>query len=150
MGIQDLLSEKLIKDDLKSENKYQAIEELLDLLVADKKVIDRDACLKDLIEREEFLSTGLEHGAAVPHTKTAAVTELTVSIGVSRKGLDFTCVDGKPAHFIFLVVSPLNTAGPHIQMLAQISRNFKNEEVGQRIMAAENSQEIMQIINDFS
>ena len=150
MGIQDLLSEKLIKDDLKSEDKYRVIEELLDLLVVEKKVTDREACLKDLIEREQFLSTGLENGAAVPHAKTAAVTELMVSFGVSRQGLDFTCVDGKPAHFIFLVVSPLNTAGPHIQMLAQISRNFRNEEVGQRIMAAENSHEILQIINDFS
>jgi mannitol/fructose-specific phosphotransferase system IIA component (Ntr-type) len=35
-------------------------------------------------------------------------------------------------------------------MLAQISRNFKNEDAGKKIMAAENSQEIMQIINDFS
>jgi fructose-specific phosphotransferase system IIA component len=150
MGIQDLLNERLIKDDLKGENKYQVIEELLDLLVAEKKVTDRDACLKDLIEREQFLSTGLEHGLAVPHAKTAAVSELMVSFGVSRQGLDFTSLDGKPAHFIFLVVSPLNTAGPHIQLLAQISRNFKNEEIGRKIMAAEDSQEIMQIINDFS
>jgi fructose-specific phosphotransferase system IIA component len=150
MGIQNLLNEKLINDDLKSENKYQVIEELLDLLVAQNKVTDRDACLRDLIEREQFLSTGLEHGAAVPHAKTAAVTELMVSFGISRQGLDFSCLDGKPAHFIFLLVSPLNTAGPHIQMLAQISRNFKNEDAGKKIMAAENSQEIMQIINDFS
>jgi fructose-specific phosphotransferase system IIA component len=149
MGIQDLLTENLIKSDLSGENKYQVIEELLDLLVSENKIDDRETCLKDLNEREQYLSTGLENGLAIPHAKTTAVNELLISFGISRTGLDFASLDGKPAHFIFLVISPRDVAGPHIQILAQLSRNFKSDDLAPKIMSAQNNQEILNIIKEF-
>jgi len=149
MGIGDLLSEELIAEDLKGKDKFQVIEELLDLLVKNGKVHDRETALKDLIEREQYLSTGLENGLAVPHAKTAAASELMVSFGLSRPGLDFDSLDGKPAHFLFLVLSPRDTSGPHIKILAQITRNFRDEAVGQKLLQAKNKQEILEIIRDF-
>jgi len=149
MGIQDLLTENLIKSELSGENKYQVIEELLDLLVAENKIEDRETCLKDLNEREQYLSTGLENGLAIPHAKTIAVNELLISFGISRNGLDFASLDGKPAHFIFLVISPRDVAGPHIQILAQLSRNFKSDDLAEKMMSAQNNQEILNIIQDF-
>ncbi len=149
MGIGDLLSEELIAEDLQGKDKFQVIEELLDLLVKSGKVQDRETALKDLIEREQYLSTGLENGLAVPHAKTSAARELMVSFGLSRAGLDFDSLDGKPAHFLFLVLSPRDTSGPHIKILAQITRNFRDEAVGQKLLQAKNKQEILQIIRDF-
>ena len=149
MGIQELLSENLIKSDLSGENKYQVIEELLDLLVAEHKIMDKETCLRDLNEREQYLSTGLENGLAIPHAKTIAADQLIISFGISRAGLDFNSLDGKPAHFIFLVISPRDVAGPHIQILAQISRNFKSDDLADRMLAAQNEQEILTIVKEF-
>lgn len=149
MGIEEILTENLIIDDLQGENKYQVIEELLDLLVKGGKMQDRETCLQDLVEREQYLSTGLENGLAVPHAKSSATTELLVSFGLSRKGLDFDSLDGKPAHFIFLVVSPRDTSGPHIKILAQITRNFRDGSMGKQIMEADDKQAILQIFKNF-
>jgi fructose-specific phosphotransferase system IIA component len=149
MGIQELLTKNLIKSDLSGENKYQVIEELLDLLVAEHKIVDKETCLRDLNEREQYLSTGLENGLAIPHAKTIASDQLLISFGISRAGLDFNSLDGKPAHFIFLVISPRDVAGPHIQILAQISRNFKSDDLVERILAAPNEQEILTIVKEF-
>jgi fructose-specific phosphotransferase system IIA component len=149
MGIQDLLTENLIKSNLSGENKYQVIEELLDLLVSENKIEDRETCLRDLNEREQYLSTGLENGLAIPHAKTTAVNELLISFGISRTGLDFASLDGKPAHFIFLVISPRDVAGPHIQILAQLSRNFKSDDLAEKLISAESNQEILNIIKEF-
>ncbi len=149
MGIEDLLTEDLISDRLEGKSKYDVIEELLDLLITTGKVQDRHTCLEDLIEREQYLSTGLESGLAVPHAKTAAVSELLVSFGLNHQGLDFDSLDGKPAHFIFLVISPRDTSGPHIKILAQITRNFREGEVGQKILGSRSRKEILEVIKSF-
>lgn len=149
MSIGSLLSESLIDDNLSGSHKYVVIEKLLELLVKNNNIRDKQTCLNDLIEREQLLSTGLENGLAVPHAKSSAAENLVVSFGLCREGLDFGTLDGKPAHFIFLVVSPLNTSGPHIKMLAQITRNFRELEIGEKLLAAKNKKEILSIIQDF-
>ncbi len=149
MGIGDLISEDLIEPSLKGKDKYQVIEELLDLLVKKGEVKDREKALKDLIEREQYLSTGLEKGLAVPHAKSDAVDKLLVSLGISQRGLDFDSLDGKPAHFIFLVLSPRDISGPHIKILAQITRNFRDGDIGERLMNARDKKEILEIIKSF-
>lgn len=149
MGIDELLTEDLVCENLKGKNKYEVIEELLDLLVKNDKIVSRESCLKDLFEREQYLSTGLEKGLAVPHAKSSAVKELLVSFGLSRDGLDFQSLDGKPAYFIFLVLSPRDTSSPHIKILAQITRNFREGDLGQRILAAPGRKEIFEIIKNF-
>ncbi|GAB4369766.1 MAG: PTS sugar transporter subunit IIA [Calditrichia bacterium] len=149
MSIGELLTEELIIPDLKGKNKYAVIEELLQVLVDNGKVRDPDEALQVLVEREQYLSTGLENGLAVPHAKSASVNELLVSFGLSREGLDFDSLDGKPAHYIFLVLSPRDTSGPHIKILAQITRNFREGGIGPQIMNAKNSREILEIIRQF-
>jgi len=146
MDTVDLLDESLITLSLKATDKYQAIEELLDLLVRAGKVKDRELALKDLIEREQYLSTGLENGLAVPHAKTDAVDTVLLAFGLSRQGIEFESVDGKPAHFIFLVLSPRETSGPHIRILAQITRMFKDPDVPQQMMNAKSPSDIIEII----
>ena len=149
MSIGELLTEDLIQPDLKGQNKYEVIEELLDLLVSNGNIKERKTALQDLLEREQYLSTGLESGLAVPHAKSAAAHELMVSFGISHSGLDFDSLDGKPANFIFLVISPRDTSGPHIKILAQITRNFREGEVNRKFLEAKTQEEIMEIIQNF-
>ena len=146
MDTVDLLDESLITLSLTAKDKYKAIEELLDLLVKAGKVKNREQALKDLIEREEYLSTGLENGLAVPHAKTDAVDGVLLAFGLSKEGIEFESVDGKPAHYIFLVLSPRETSGPHIRILAQITRLFKHPDVPQKIMNAKTPSEVIEII----
>jgi fructose-specific phosphotransferase system IIA component len=149
MAIGDLLTADLIKESLNGANKYDVIEELLDLLVNNGDVIDRQLALDDLFEREHYLSTGLENGLAVPHAKSSAVNKLMVAFGLSKQGLDFDSLDGKPAFFIFLVLSPRDTSGPHIKILAQISRNFREEKTSEELLQASSREQILEIIRSF-
>ncbi|MCB0260067.1 MAG: PTS sugar transporter subunit IIA, partial [Calditrichaeota bacterium] len=65
MNLLELLQKSLVKMDLGNGNKFQIIEELLDVAVANGQVSNRELALKDLIEREQYLSTGFENGLAV-------------------------------------------------------------------------------------
>jgi len=146
MNLHEHLPGSHIISDLKGETKFQIIEELLDQLHENKKIQNRDLALEDVLARESYLSTGLENGLAIPHAKTDGVTELIASIGVKKEGVDFESLDGKPAKLIFLVLSPRDTSGPHIQALAIIARTLKDRNIRDQLANAANPQDIAAII----
>lgn len=149
MSLNDLLDADLITINLGEGNKFQIIEELLDLAVSAGKVRNRERALKDLIEREQYLSTGFENGLAVPHAKSEAVSEMVLTFGLSKEGVDFDSLDGKPTHFIFLLISPMDTSGPHIQTLAMLARNFQKPDTITKLKNASDVEKIIQILKDF-
>lgn len=149
MQIVDYLSAEKIVADLSSDDKYEIIEQLLDVLVASGAITDRQKALQDLIEREDYLSTGLENGLAIPHAKTEAVEEVAIAFGVHKKGMDFDSLDGDPTNFVFLLLSPMDTSGPHIKMLAKIALNFQEDETLVKLSSAETPQDYLKIFNEF-
>lgn len=149
MSLDDLLDASLITIQLGEGNKFQIIEELLDLAVNAGKVYNRERALKDLIEREQYLSTGFENGLAVPHAKSEAVSEMVLVFGLNKEGVDFDSLDGKPTHFIFLLLSPMDTSGPHIQTLALLARNFQKPDTINMLKNAVSVDEIIRILKDF-
>jgi PTS system fructose-specific IIC component len=149
MKLSELLTENLITAELTGNTKFQLIEELLDLLHEGGMISDRELALKDVLAREGYLSTGLENGLAIPHAKTDGVSELVMSFGVKKDGVDFESLDNKPAHLIFLVLSPRDTSGPHIRALASITKNLKDAEKRKALLNAKSDDEIKKIFDKF-
>lgn len=70
--------------------------------------------------------------------------------GIKKEGIDFDSLDAKPANLIFLVLSPKNTSGPHIQALALISRNLSIIKNRESLKSASSVNEIAKIFASFS
>ena len=71
---------------------------------------------------------------------------MLISFGLSRQGIDFESIDGRPTHIFFLLLTPESSAGLHLKLLARISRLLKNEDFKGRLLQATNSQEILDVI----
>jgi Kef-type K+ transport system membrane component KefB/mannitol/fructose-specific phosphotransferase system IIA component (Ntr-type) len=106
---------------LKARDKEAAIRELVMSLVQAGRITDQDAVLTAVLERERSMSTGMQHGVAIPHGRSDGVTGLSVAVGIVPEGLDFQSLDGEATTIIFLVVSPKDNPGPHLQVLAGIA-----------------------------
>ena len=89
MALIDKITENVVKVPLESSTKPEVLKELLHLLVANGQVKDEASVYDSLLERESLGSTGLENGIAVPHTKTAAVNDLQIAIGIAPDGIEF-------------------------------------------------------------
>jgi fructose-specific phosphotransferase system IIA component len=131
---------------MNSRDKPGAIEELVDLLCSAYRLRDREAILEAILSREEKASTGIGMGLAVPHAKTAVVDKLYVAFGLSPEGIDFNSADGEKSHLFFIMVSPKDRTGPHIQALAGISRLVKHEEVREGLMSCRDAKELLSFI----
>jgi PTS system nitrogen regulatory IIA component len=147
MKICDVLDKKSILPDLKARNKLGVLEELV-VPVAEIAGVTQKELTKVLMDRERLGSTGIGGGIGIPHGKMKNLESLVLGFGLSRKGVDFESLDGQPTHIFFLLVTPENSTGLHLKLLARISRILKNDPFKSRLLEASDSNEILGIIKD--
>ena len=147
MKILDVLLKEAILSDLKANDKKGVLEELV-TPVARIADINHDYLVKVLMERERLGSTGIGEGIGIPHGKVKDLESLVLGFGLSKKGVDFDSMDGRPAHIFFLLLTPENSTGLHLKLLARISRILKNDPFKQRLLHATNRDEIYSIIKE--
>lgn len=146
MNLRKLLTKQVISQDLQGQTKEEVIEELLDILVAAGKVTNRKAAQKAIWDREKKMSTGMQNGIAIPHGKSDCVDSLVVAVGIHKTGVDFASLDQQAAQFFIMTLSPANRTGPHIQFLAEVSRQLNDPATRDRILNAENKDAVIDIL----
>ena len=145
MGIIDCTKSEYIKY-LKSENKFDAIEELADVFNNSNICEDTKVLISALREREEIMSTGIGLGIAIPHAKLDCVNEMTFAIGISKKGIEFDSLDGNPVYLIILVVAGESQHKDYLRLLSNIMGILKNEKAKNKIINASTPEELLEII----
>lgn len=146
MKIAEFLSPNAVVAELTAKSKAEILKELSDSLARANPSLRAERLVEVLQDREKLGSTGIGEGVAIPHGKLAGISQLQASFGVSRGGVDFEAIDGKPTHLFFALVAPENSAGVHLKALARISRLFKNPRFRQAILEARGADQIHRLI----
>ena len=148
MKICDVLNPKAITADLKSATKPDVIAELVNLLISsgffDKKY--KSKVVEVLMAREALGSTAIGQGIAIPHGKCDCTKKLIGCLGISKKGINFDSLDGEPAYIFFLLIAPIDSAGPHLKALARISRLLKDKYIRENLKSGKDEKTIFKII----
>lgn len=147
MKILDALDKGSVIADLSARSKEAVLEELA-APVARLAKMPLPEVADVLLERERLGSTGIGGGIGIPHGKLKHLDRLIIGFGLSRKGVDFESLDGEPTRIFFLLMTPENSAGLHLKLLARISRILKNEPFKQRLLQAKTADEIYEIIKE--
>jgi len=121
-------------------DKWSAIRELVQHLAASGRLDPErvEDVLDAVLSRERSMSTGMEHGVAMPHAAVDHIESVAVAMGiVSRaEGLGFDSVDGRPARIVVLLVIPRAQRLLHIRTLADVARALAREDLRQELLAA--------------
>lgn len=150
MLLSELIQPDLIKIGLEASDKWEAIEELVDHLITNHelRIGERHEVIEAVEARERSLTTGLEHGLAVPHGAVEYVTDTLICIGISELGIPFESMDEKPARLVVLLIIPKGAFSQHVRTLAGIARLASNQAFRERILAAVDADEVIQVIYD--
>ena len=140
-GILALIDPECISLELKGETKEGIIIELVDMLAAKNKLLNRDLVLADVLERERSMSTGMEYGVSIPHGKSDGIADTTVAIGIKKEGLGFDSMDGGLSRLFILIVSPKKASGLHVQFLAAVGAILGDETLRESVINAATPQE---------
>lgn len=147
MKLSDILQRDAIIADLKSTNKQGILKELA-ISVSKAAKTESKEIEKVLLEREKLGSTGIGGGIGIPHGKLRSINSIIVGFGRSIKGVEFDSLDNRPVHIFFLLITPENSTGSHLRVLAQVSKLLKNHDFKENLINAESIDEIRAIIQE--
>ena len=147
MRILDVLQPNAILPDLKARDKKGVLEELVEP-VAGIAGVNSDDLVRVLLERERLGSTGIGGGTGIPHGKLKNLDALVLGFGLSRRGIDFESMDAKPTHIFFLLITPENSTGLHLKVLARISKLLKHDPFKERLLNAKDTDDIISVIEE--
>jgi mannitol/fructose-specific phosphotransferase system IIA component (Ntr-type) len=148
MILTQILKLECVKVPLEGKDKVSVITELVNLLDKQGFLSNKALVLDSVLAREKTRSTGIGAGVAIPHGKCKGVNELVMAIGIAPAPIDFDSADGYGVSIITLLVSPMDKTGPHIQMLARISRIMLDEPLKKKIEQAKSATELYEMIRE--
>jgi len=150
MKLSDFVVREAILVDLQATGKEDTIREIVRSLYNAGQLAEADleSVTRAILNREELGSTGIGQGVAVPHTRHPTVNHLIGTVALSRRGVDFTALDGEPVDILFLLISPPNQPGDHLRALENISRHLKDEKFVNFLRQARTREQVIDLLEE--
>ena len=144
----DFLTKEQVVTDLKASDRWEAIEELIDLLVDSGQIKPdhREAIVSIVKKRETSMSTGIGFGIGIPHASTDLIDNVTGAFGRSKDGVNFDSLDNQPVNLVMLFLVPQGQFQKHLHTLAKIAKMLHKKEFRKSLEDAEDAAEMYQII----
>lgn len=140
-GISRFSAESLMAPDLKGTTGAEVIAELATLMEQKNFVSGADKLVESALEREAVLSTAMENGLAFPHVRGVEGGGLTLSLGVSKKGVKFDDA-GNVCNIIFFITIPTAVSAFYLRLMSGLTETFLKEQNREMILAAETPEQL--------
>ncbi len=151
MVLTDSLKKNNIILNAKSKNRWDLIDEMVDLAMKNKDIDpgDRDIIRNALVEREKSMSTGIGNGVAIPHCTTPRVEDLVIVLALCKNSIDFDSIDNNPVNIVILLLVPKIKLTQHIKTLANIAKMMSNDELREKIPTLKTASSIINAMKKF-
>jgi fructose-specific phosphotransferase system IIA component len=150
MELADILTKDQILTDLQAADRWQAIDELINNLVATGKIQPqhRESIAAVVKKRETSMSTGIGFGIGIPHASTDLIPEVVGALGRSKKGINFDALDNQPVNLVMLFLVPQGQFQKHLHTLANIAKILHKAEFRQSLEQAPDAEAMLKAIKD--
>ncbi|MCW2765274.1 MAG: system D-fructose-specific component (F1P-forming), Frc family / system [Nocardioides sp.] len=142
----DLITTNLVRLDVDlGPTKYDVIRSLAELIGAAGRSTDVNQIVEDALAREATSSTGLPGGIAIPHCRTAGVSEPTLAFARLSPAVDFGAKDGA-ADLAFLITAPAGGDSTHLQILTKLARALVKPAFTDALRAASTPAQVVALV----
>ncbi|MCM1322091.1 MAG: PTS sugar transporter subunit IIA [Bacteroides sp.] len=125
---------------LNHSTKRDALVELSENLSTAPQIKSSQELREEILKREELMSTAIGRGIAIPHVRLSSVTDLVMSIGISKTDIiDFQTIDDEPVRLLIMIAAAYNQHAYYLQTLSFFSAKLKNNELKDKLIHSENS-----------
>lgn len=131
--------------DMDVSSKKRLFEQVGELL-ENESGLTRAEVFECLFAREKLGTTGLGHGVAIPHGRTAGVSEVTAAFVRVRTPIDFDAPDNQPVSLVFVLLVPENAMGEHLEILAHLAARFSEKSVCDALLRSTDAEEVRQLL----
>lgn len=145
MPLNELLPAKAVLPALKAASKKQVLQALAARLAELSGHGEREI-YETLLQRERLGSTGVGHGAAIPHCKLSKLGRLYGVFARLEKPIDFEAIDGAPVDLVFALLAPEGAGADHLKALALIARVLRDERTAKQLRSSHDAGALHQIL----
>jgi fructose-specific phosphotransferase system IIA component len=149
MKLSDLFRPENVVVDLPAAGKPELLEAIVRDLDARNQIRDVEHTIKDVVERERVMSTGIGNGVAIPHAYTDGVDHLVAGFYRTATGVDFEALDNDVVDLFFIILGPKESRRDHIKVLAKISRLLNHEDFREDLRNAPDAEAVMGVFRRF-
>ena len=148
MKLSDLITRDLVEVPLRAADKWQALAAIARVPVRAGRYPEAFAPQVEqaLVVRERSMTTGMEHGIAIPHAAIDGIDDLVAVLGINAVGIPFETLDGEPARIVIGLVIPRAKKLAHIKTLAEIAKLLSRAEVRERLIACDSADAAVQAL----
>ena len=114
-------------------------------LIAAAGRADADGLAHDALDRESKSPTGMPVGFAIPHCRSAAVSQVSLGFARLSPAVDFNGPDG-PADLIFMIAASEDGGADHMKLLTKLARALVNPEFVEQLRQAPDAQTVVDLI----
>ena len=139
--------ELVLLDQNLGETKFDVISKLAHAVVDASRATDYDQLYAAAEARESKTDTGIPGGIAIPHCRSAAVTEPTLAMARPNPGVSFGAKDGA-ADLIFFIAAPDGADQEHLKLLSTLARSLMKKSFTASLREAQTPEEIVDLVND--
>ena len=147
MKITDLLCKASIELNAQVSDKNSAIDKLVELMVTNGNITNKDEYKRVVLEREKEGTTGIGEGIAIPHGKSNVVLKPGLSAIVVPNGVEFNSLDGQPAKLLFLIAAPDNKDNVHLDVLSRLSTLLMDPKFKENLLNSKSAEEFISYID---
>lgn len=132
---------------LNHSTKHDALLELAKNLSTAPQVKYSQELAVEILKREELMSTAIGRGIAIPHVRLSSVTDLVMSVGISKTDIiDFQTIDDTPVRLLFMIAAAYNQHAYYLQTLSFFSSKLKNAELREALLNVGNSMDAYNLL----
>ena len=132
--------------DLKARNKLDAIGRMVGHLVEKGRVRDGRIVLEALKTREKLGSTGIGKGVAIPHSRSTVTDSLTLLFARSVEGVDYSAIDEKPVHLLFMILAPhQEKSSEYLPLLGKLVEVTRDTNIRKKLLKVDDVATVAEI-----
>ncbi|MDD3051651.1 MAG: PTS sugar transporter subunit IIA [Candidatus Cloacimonetes bacterium] len=131
-------------------NKQDLFEKMINLAYNSEYIKNKKMFSESLYSREKMANTELFPEVAIPHARCKSVDKLFLCIIISNEGIDYDNPALGKVKIVFFFGCPEEQNKEYLKYLAMSSRLLKNAEFRNRLLNAKNSEEVIQLLTEFS
>ncbi len=150
MKLSELITTDLVEVPLRAADKWEALAAIARIPMRGGRYPQAMVPIVEqaLVARERSMTTGMEHGIAIPHAAIDWIDELVAVLGLNPVGIPFETLDGAPARIIIGLVIPRSRKLAHIKTLAEIAKLLSRAEVRDRLLRCTDAASAVQALVD--
>ena len=141
-----ITADLVLLDENLGETRFDVIAKLAQAVVNAGRATDFEQLYAAAEARESKTDTGIPGGIAIPHCRSAAVTEPTLAMARPNPSVSFGAKDG-PADLIFFIAAPDGADQAHLKLLSTLARSLMKKSFTASLREASSAEEIVELVN---